>query len=99
MTDELKAHPQNPIMIDSRFARSAGRIWTEKNLIFRPSQNCLKFYGRSLDISIIEVSKTNFSTLPFKSFELKNNNGQLHHFEKFKINNRKYNLIDSNGFL
>lgn len=53
--DELIPHKQNPVLIDSRSARSAGSFFTYENNLYRPSQsNTEGVYGRALNINIIE---------------------------------------------
>lgn len=59
-TDDLingkwKSHPKNPIVSDVSCARSAGKIFREKNQIYRPAQNCTHHYGYGLKFQEILV--------------------------------------------
>tara|TARA_Y100001958_G_C21218293_1_gene543654 strand:- start:100 stop:414 length:315 start_codon:yes stop_codon:yes gene_type:complete len=49
-------HKFNPVIIDSRYARSAGNIYYNKNSqIIRPSQiNTHNIYGKGLNLRIIK---------------------------------------------
>jgi hypothetical protein len=59
MTSNWKPHPQNPIVTDIRTARPAGRIFTQDDKIFRPSQDCSVRYGRALNIlQIVTLNET-----------------------------------------
>lgn len=50
-------HPLNPIVSDVCTARPAGKIFIEKDKIFRPAQDCAKRYGHSMHI--LEITKLN----------------------------------------
>lgn len=43
-----KSHPGNPIVSDIRSSRPAGRIFTYKEKLYRPSQDCSVAYGYSI---------------------------------------------------
>jgi hypothetical protein len=47
-------HPESPIVVDSRRARSAGRILCEDGKYLRTSQRCVPFYGVAVDLWEIE---------------------------------------------
>jgi hypothetical protein len=53
-----QAHPQNPIVSDVRRARSAGRLFTNGEALFRPSQNSSVSYGGSIVINAVEELTT-----------------------------------------
>jgi len=53
-----EAHPQNPIVSDVRRARSAGRLFTNGQALFRPSQNSSISYGGSIVINAVEEMTT-----------------------------------------
>ena len=96
ITDELVPHLNNPVLISSRFARGAGRIFCENEKYYRPSQNCVGGYGQNIDFSEISFSKKHFnykylnSILPQHKFKL------IHHIDRIKINNEFIYSIDSN---
>ena len=52
-TDKWGSHHQNPIISDVRCARPAGKLFVYNNELYRPSQNCAKFYGHAMNISKI----------------------------------------------
>jgi hypothetical protein len=47
-------HPQNPIKMDVRAARSAGRLFHADGRLLRPAQNCARTYGGSLVLCEVE---------------------------------------------
>ena len=55
LTDRWIPHPLNPIVTDVKNARPAGRIFAKDGKIFRPSQDCSKFYGYGFDLN--EISR------------------------------------------
>lgn len=46
-------HPQNPVLIDARSARPAGRLWQRDGALYRPAQDCSTHYGGRLAINRI----------------------------------------------
>lgn len=61
-TSEWNPHPLNPIVSDVKRARPAGRLFTRNGKIFRPSQDCSKFYGYGFDLNeILLLSETEYS--------------------------------------
>jgi hypothetical protein len=40
-----RPHPANPISLDARFSRSAGRLFRSGNRLLRPAQDCSRAYG------------------------------------------------------
>ena len=48
-------HPQNPIDLDVRCARPAGRILEEDGMLVRPSQDCSTRYGHKINLNRIDV--------------------------------------------
>ncbi len=103
---KLTSHLQNPIIIDSRKARSAGNIFKFDNQIIRPSQNTnSKAYGNSLNFNkIIKLNINEFEEEYMDSIKFKDTNIiGTHHFSlyrekslfdvcfrKFKWNIKKY---------
>mgnify|MGYP002845246341 FL=1 len=103
---QLTSHLQNPIIIDSRKARSAGNIFKFDNQIIRPSQNTnSKAYGNSLNFNkIIKLNINEFEEEYMDSIKFKDTNIiGTHHFSlyrekslfdvcfrKFKWNIKKY---------
>lgn len=57
-TADWKPHPQNPIVSDVRKARSAGRLFFRKGVLYRPSQNCSHNYGYGFNLNSIERLST-----------------------------------------
>ena len=58
-------HPRNPIKLDVRNARGAGKLFERNGELYRPSQDCSGFYGRAVNINHIKVlSKTDFEEAP-----------------------------------
>ncbi len=53
LSDDWKPHPLNPVVTDITKARSAGNLFIEKNFIYRPAQDCGKFYGYGVTINKI----------------------------------------------
>ena len=53
LTDKWETHSKNPIISDIRQARPAGKIFSFKGDIYRPSQNSSKFYGYGISINQI----------------------------------------------
>ena len=50
-----EAHPMNPVVVDPRTARPAGKIFTDGNYIYRPSQICSPRYGSGVSLNRIEL--------------------------------------------
>lgn len=54
-------HPMNPVVVDPRTARPAGKIFTDGNYIYRPSQICSPRYGYGISINrIVELSESEY---------------------------------------
>lgn len=63
-SSKWESHPQNPIVSDVKRARPAGNLFTLNGNLYRPSQNCSKFYGYAMTINqIIELNKTNYKEI------------------------------------
>jgi len=61
LTDKWEPHPKNPIISDVRQARPAGKIFSFKDKLYRPSQNGSKFYGYGVSINQINnISKNEY---------------------------------------
>ena len=59
--DPWTSHPLNPIKIDVRSARSAGRVFHEGGKYYRPAQDCSRKHGYALTINEIEaISKAEY---------------------------------------
>ena len=52
-------HPQNPIKSCKASARSAGTPFVLNNELYRPAQNCEKFYGEKIVINKINILNEN----------------------------------------
>lgn len=59
VSGEWIPHVLNPIVSDVSSARSAGRLFTQGDALFRPSQNCSEGYGRSIKINRVDVLNVN----------------------------------------
>ena len=61
LTNEWRAHPQNPIISDVSRARPAGKMIEMDGKIFRPSQNCSRAYGYGFNINeVLTLSETEY---------------------------------------
>ena len=61
LTDKWEPHSKNPIISDVRQARPAGKIFSFKDKLYRPSQNGSKFYGYGVSINQINnISKNEY---------------------------------------
>jgi len=54
-SEDWQPHPQNPDVADPRWARGAGRIFEEDGRLYRPAQDCLMGYGKSVVLREITV--------------------------------------------
>ncbi len=58
---EWKSHKQNPVCTDSSRSRNAGSIFSKNGKLFRPAQNCSKFYGANIVLNeIVELNIENY---------------------------------------
>lgn len=58
---KYKPHPQNPVRHNLDATRPAGNFIFVDGNIYRPSQNCSEYYGKSITINkIIKLSETEF---------------------------------------
>jgi hypothetical protein len=48
-------HPGNPVVVDTRRARSAGPLFVLDGVLYRPSQDCSLAYGHSISINRVDV--------------------------------------------
>ena len=96
LNDDLNPHLNNPVLISSRFARSAGRIIYENNKYFRPSQNCVGGYGQNIDFSVISFSKKHFNYKYLNSINPQHKFKLIHHIDRIKIKDEYIYCIDSN---
>ncbi len=55
LTGEWRPHPQNPISLDVRAARGAGKLFGMGGKLIRPSQDCSVRYGYAMQMSEVEV--------------------------------------------
>lgn len=61
-------HPANPISLDSRNARSAGRIFKHGNTLIRPSQSATPRYGYSFTFNeVVRLTPTEYEERPILS--------------------------------
>jgi len=90
--NKIVPHHLNPVITDSRFARSGGNIFYNKEgLLLRPSQKNIKnFYGKSLNLRIIKkLTLKVYEEVDYVSLnaDFKKNINGIHHFSK---NNKIY---------
>lgn len=65
---DWKSHPQNPIVSDFRQARPAGKLFTYKDKLYRPSQDSSKHYGYGMKINeVIELDESNYKEVVIDS--------------------------------
>jgi hypothetical protein len=56
-----RPHPRNPVKIDVRSARPAGKIFLDEGRLIRPAQDCTHRYGRAIVFNEIEeLSETDY---------------------------------------
>lgn len=64
-------HPGNPLKNGLNGTRSAGNFIEVDGVIYRPTQNCQKFYGESITINkVTEFNEINFVEEPFMTINL-----------------------------
>jgi hypothetical protein len=65
-----KAHPKNPVVIDASRARPAGTPFFYQGRLYRPSQDCLKAYGKRLVINeVLSLTPTSYLERPIAVIE------------------------------
>lgn len=70
LTNKWISHPNNPISSDITSARPAGKIFSYKNNLYRPSQDCLERYGRALNINLItNLTENSYKEVLVNKFE------------------------------
>ncbi|HPG41243.1 MAG TPA: hypothetical protein PLP19_08025 [bacterium] len=63
-------HPRNPIVSDVTSARPAGKIFTWKNDIYRPSQNSIRGYGYGIKMNkILTLDENDYQEIEVTSIE------------------------------
>ena len=68
LSDKWEYHANNPIISDVRQARPAGKIFSFKNEIYRPSQNCSNYYGYGISINQIKkINENEYEETPITS--------------------------------
>ena len=85
ISSDWTPHPDNPIVSDVTKARSAGKIFTQNNKIFRPAQNCSYRYGYGLSIQeITDLTPSSYKEIESISYTPKDLKGisGLHTFNK-----------------
>lgn len=61
LSGEWKAHENNPVLTDVTRARPGGKIFSSKNNMIRPSQDCSRNYGYGLNLNRINrLSETEY---------------------------------------
>jgi hypothetical protein len=68
LTGEWHFHPANPISTDIRKSRGAGRVFSSRNRLIRPSQNGTPSYGFAVEFNeITELSRERYSERHLRS--------------------------------
>lgn len=57
-TSDWTPHPANPIVSDVKSARPAGKLFSHRDKLYRPSQNCSYHYGYGMNVSEITTLNT-----------------------------------------
>ncbi len=57
-SNNWQPHEMNPIVSDCKISRPAGKIFSEKGRLYRPSQNCSSRYGYGFNINEITLLNT-----------------------------------------
>ena len=104
--NKIIPHRLNPVIIDSRYARNAGKVfYNKKGLLLRPSQkNIHNFYGKGLNLRIIKkLTLTEYEEIDYISLsaDFKKDINGIHHFSKnneiyvidLKYKNLMYNFL------
>jgi len=93
VTGEWKAHSKNPVISNSKTARSAGKFFFHKGKLIRPSQENSLRYGYALNFNAVDILTEN----DYKETLIKNvrpefidDNLAIHTFNSDNI----YNIID-----
>ena len=63
-------HPKNPVVVDTRRARSAGPLFTVDGTLYRPSQDCSGTYGQSISINRVDtLDENDYQETPVERIE------------------------------
>lgn len=54
LSTDWTPHPMNPVVKGVENARCAGRLFVENGNLYRPSQDCSGFYGRAINLNLVE---------------------------------------------
>lgn len=64
-TGEWRAHPANPLKVDIRSARPAGRPFVSRAALIRPAQDCSRVYGGAITFSrVLKLTPEQFCEEP-----------------------------------
>ena len=81
-------HPLNPIVSDCKNSRPAGKIFSEKGRLYRPSQNCSIRYGYGFNLNEITLlDENNYSEVLVSSVKP--------NWDKNVIGTHTFNRVDS----
>ena len=70
LTGAWRPHPQNPISLDVRSARGAGKLFRMGGKLIRPAQDCSVRYGYAMQMNEVEVlSPEEFREKPLSRIE------------------------------
>lgn len=86
----------NPILIDSKIGRGAGRLVLAENRILRPAQDGLEYYGKNLHFTSIDLASKMLDVSYLSEFGVNRTNSQLHHFDYWEESGNKFILMDMN---
>lgn len=69
ISDKWTPHPHNPVILDIKYARPAGRIFKQDEYLIRPSQDCSARYGYAINFNRIDqLSETDYKETPLTHF-------------------------------
>lgn len=78
------SHPMNPVVIDSEFARNAGKVIQKDAQLIRVSQNCSQTYGSNVNfMQIKELTPTNYIEILIDVFMPPKGTKGLHTYNEF----------------
>ena len=61
LSQNWTSHPMNPVLSDIKRARSAGKIFEQNGILYRPSQCGVPFYGYGIKLNeIVELTENNY---------------------------------------
>ena len=93
---QLEPYSLNPVLIDSKIGRGAGRLFLNGNELHRPAQDGLSYYGRSLHFTFSDTTRENFQFKELNKISSHKKNSQIHHFDYWEEGGDTFMLLDMN---